>query len=342
VTRDISALRDVQLAPRVALARSGAETPRVPDQRDLDLRRAALGRVRELQRRYDDLVPLDALRQGFSFRDRRISLGSFYSGIFRAKEMAGPAALAIVTTPPKEGRPPPYEDEFDHATGRFTYRFRDPSSSSQAAIRQADADNRALLAAHELVVPLIYFRGIAPGQYAVVAPVFVTSFNDERRLVEFEAALPIADTGAEGLLSEPDLRRYATREALVRLHQHRFRAAVLHAYADRCAVCALREAALLQAAHIIDDRDPAGAATVVNGIALCAIHHLAYDRNLMGIDPDGMVHISRRLLDEVDGPMLSNGLQGFHGAAILQPRHREERPDPERLEQRFQQFASAA
>ena len=35
----------------------------------------------------------------------------------------------------------------------------------------------------------------------------------------------------------------------------------------------------LQAAHIIDDRDPGGAATISNGIALCAIHHLAYDRN---------------------------------------------------------------
>ena len=81
--------------------------------------------------------------------------------------------------------------------------------------------------------------------------------------------------------------------------------------------------------------------TVVNGIALCAIHHLAYDRNLMGIDPDGMVHIARRLLDEVDGPMLRTGLQGFHGAAILQPRRSDERPDPDRLEQRFAQFSAA-
>ena len=110
------------------------------------------------------------------------------------------------------------------------------------------------------------------------------------------------------------------REALVRLHQHRFRVTVLHAYRERCAACALREAVLLQAAHIIKDRDPGGAATIANGIALCAIHHLAYDKNLMGIDPRGAVHISRRLLDEIDGPMLRTGLQGFHGAAILQPR----------------------
>jgi len=84
-------------------------------------------------------------------------------------------------------------------------------------------------------------------------------------------------------------------------------------------VCALREADLLQAAHILEDRDPRGVAAVVNGIALCAMHHLAYDRNLMGIDPRGGVHISERLLREQDGPMLRSGLQGFHGTAILQP-----------------------
>jgi putative restriction endonuclease len=117
---------------------------------------------------------------------------------------------------------------------------------------------------------------------------------------------------------------------------------VLRAYSTRCAVCELREAVLLQAAHIINDAAPTGAATVVNGIALCAIHHLAYDRNLMGIAPDGVVHIAQRLLNEIDGPMLRNGLQGFHGAAILQPRQKDERPDPARLEIRFAQFAATA
>ena len=163
-----------------------------------------------------------------------------------------------------------------------------------------------------------------------------------RRIVRLEAALPTADATSAGLVSGPDMRAYATREALVRLHQHRFRVTVLHAYRGRCAVCELREAALLQAAHIIDDRDPGGAATISNGIALCAIHHLAYDRNLMGIDPGGAVHISRRLLREIDGPMLRNGLQGFHGATILQPRRAADRPDPERLGVRFERFQAVA
>lgn len=301
-----------------------------------------MDRVRVLQRRYDDLVPVAALRAGYIVGGQRISFGSFYSGIFRPKQMAGPAALCLVTAAPRLGRPAPYEDQFEEETGRFTYRFRDPQAGSRAAERQAEADNRALLAAYEHGVPVIYFRGIAPGQYAVVAPTFVVAVDPMRRLVELEAGLPIADMTPGGVVSDDDVRRYATREALVRLHQHRFRAAVLRAYAVRCAVCQLREASLLQAAHIVDDRDPIGTATIINGIALCAIHHLAYDRNLLGIDPQGVVHIARRLLDETDGPMLRNGLQGFHRAAILQPRRGDERPDPERLEIRFAQFSATA
>ena len=242
-----------------------------------------------------------------------MSFGSFYSGIFRPKQFHGPAALSVVTAPPKVGRPAPYEDEFDEDRGSFTYRFRTAKSASPEARIQAEADNRTLIAAHELGVPLIYFRGIAPAQYAVVAPAFVVAVDEQAKLVELQAALPIADTTPAGLVSDEDVRRYATHEALIRLHQHRFRAAVLRAYRTRCAVCRLREASLLEAAHIIDERDPRGHATVVNGISLCAIHHLAYDRNLLGIDPDGVV-----------------------------PRRDDERPDPHRLEVRFEEFSSVA
>ena len=314
----------------------------MPHPEDVELRQAALARVRELQRRFDDLIPLAALREGFPFRGARVSFGSFYSGIFRPKEMRGPAALALVTAPPKMGRDAPYEDDFEQATGKFTYRFRDPASPTTAALTQAEADNRALLAAFDEAEPLIYFKGFAPGQYMAMAPVFITAVDRVARLVEFEHGLPVADTSGAGLVSAPAVRRYATREALYRLHQQQFRSAVLRAYGERCAVCVLKEAALLQAAHIIDDRDPLGTPEVINGLSLCAIHHLAYDRNLLGIDPEGVVHIAHGLLEKTDGPMLKTGLQGFHGAAIVQPRRPDERPDPARLETRFTAFLAAA
>jgi putative restriction endonuclease len=134
----------------------------------------------------------------------------------------------------------------------------------------------------------------------------------------------------------------AHRTVKRRLHQRRFHVDVLRAYANQCTICSLRQRELVQAAHIVSDRSPEGIAAVVNGLALCAIHHLAYDRNLLGIDPQGVVHIAKRLRDEHDGPMLREGLQGFHGAAILKPRRPVDHPDPERLGVRFADFESVA
>lgn len=161
-------------------------------------------------------------------------------------------------------------------------------------------------------------------------------------MVTLQSALPVADLQDTGLQSAPDHRAYAMREVRTRLHQHHFRLDVLRAYRSRCAICSLREAALVQAAHIVEDPHEQGIAAVVNGLALCAIHHLAYDRNLMGIAPEGVVHIDTRLLQEIDGPMLKNGLQGFHGAAILKPRRKADHPDPERLAVRYERFRDAA
>jgi putative restriction endonuclease len=189
---------------------------------------------------------------------------------------------------------------------------------------------------------LVYFRALAPSQYLVVAPMFVTADDPAARAVVLEPGLPIQDMQPGGLVSGPEMRAYTTRETRIRLHQQRFKLEVMRAYRNRCAICALRERSLVQAAHIVPDVEPEGIAAVVNGLALCAIHHLAFDRNVLGIDPDGVVHIARRLLDETDGPMLRTGLQGFHGQAIALPRRPEDRPDPVRLEVRFERFEHAA
>jgi putative restriction endonuclease len=81
-----------------------------------------------------------------------------------------------------------------------------------------------------------------------------------------------------------------------------------------------------------------GVEEISNGLALCAIHHLAYDRNLLGIDPSGVVHIARGLREQSDGPMLREGIQSFHGKRISLPTAPIDRPDPERLAVRFELF----
>jgi putative restriction endonuclease len=296
---------------------------------DLELRQAAVARARELTQIYDDLVPLVRLREGFQFRGERVSFGSFQRGIHRSKLQRGLAALTVLTS-----FGDPYADGFDQAGAFFTYAYR------RGAIDQAD--NRALRAAFELQTPLVYFRALAPGQYLVVAPMFVTSDDPVARTVVLEPGLPVQDMQPGGLVSGPDVRAYATRDTRRRLHQQRFKLDVMRAYRHRCAICTLRERELIQAAHIVPDVEPEGIAAVVNGLALCAIHHLAFDRNLLGIDPDGVVHIAARLLREIDGPMLRTGLQGFHGAQIARPRREEDRPDAIRLQTRFERFVIAA
>ena len=156
---------------------------------------------------------------------------------------------------------------------------------------------------------------------------YVTADDPVAKVVVLEPGLPIQDMQPGGLVSAPDVRAYATRDARIRLHQQRFKLDVMRAYRHRCAICALRERALVHAAHVVPDVDP---------------EHRRRRRNLLGIDPRGVLHIADRLLREVDGPMLRTGLQGFHGEAIAVPRRPADRPDPRRLESRFDRFLRAA
>ena len=96
---------------------------------------------------------------------------------------------------------------------------------------------------------------------------------------------------------------------------------------------------LLDAAHVVGDPEPTGTPDVANG-SLCSIHHRAFDQHLVGIAPDYRVHVSRRLLDDEDGPMLDL-LKRFAGERIELPRRRALQPDPMRLAQRFESFVDA-
>jgi putative restriction endonuclease len=87
--------------------------------------------------------------------------------------------------------------------------------------------------------------------------------------------------------------------------------------------------------------DVRGEPVIPNGLSLCSIHHRAFDQDLVGISPDYTVHVSRRLLDEEDGPMLEL-LKGFHARPIDLPSRQPWHPDRERLAARFERFLSSA
>jgi putative restriction endonuclease len=133
-------------------------------------------------------------------------------------------------------------------------------------------------------------------------------------------------------------RQYVTATTRLRLHQRSFRDRVLRAYQERCAICRLRHQELLDAAHILPDGHPKGEPVIPNGLALCKLHHAAFDKNILGITPDLKVDLRLDILQEEDGPMLKWGLQHFQGTDLHVPRIKELRPDRGFLEERYALF----
>jgi putative restriction endonuclease len=276
----------------------------------------------------EDVPYANGLDRGFPFRGKRVPYLNRQKGIYRSAAQSGPAALSIQTSAKS-----PYDDEI--LADGFAYAYR--------AGDENQADNRALRAAYELQVPLVYFIGTRPGWYKPLFPCFVRADDPIARRVTITPGAMVGpiDEPEPVPLKDPLERRYAVRETRVRLHQARFRGRVVPAYDSRCAICSLKELRLLDAAHIVGDLELSGEPTVRNGLSLCSIHHRAFDQNLVGVSPDYLVHVSRRLLDDEDGPMLAL-LKGFHATPLHLPTRATNRPDRERLEARFSRFLELA
>ena len=76
-------------------------------------------------------------------------------------------------------------------------------------------------------------------------------------------------------------------------------------------------------------------------MALCKIHHTAYDVNILGVSPDYRVHIRADVLLEKDGPMLRWGLQEMDGAGLWLPSSEGQQPNREFLAERYERFRAA-
>ncbi len=202
------------------------------------------------------------------------------------------------------------------------------------------ADNRWLREAYENRIPIIYFLGIAPGRYQAMLPAFISGWD--AKALKARVAFGVPDQDALAPPENALERRYALRAVKQRLHQASFREAVITAYNRRCALSGLPEALLLDAAHIISDKDEKlGQPVVPNGIPLSKIHHAAFDAHLIGIDADYKLHVAEPLLVQNDGPMLE-ALKRLNGGMIYLPNRAKDRPDLDRLAQRYERFKAAA
>jgi putative restriction endonuclease len=301
---------------------------------DSQVRQRAFAFLDELRDVHGNPLPHGALVRGFDINGVRVPLMG-PSGIFKPAVLPD-APLSIMTVAPNPRKPRPYDDAIGQdGVIHYKYRGTDPSHP----------DNRGLREALRRQLPLVYFVGLVPGRYHAEYPVYIVGDQpgelsflvrvDDQRLV----SVPVPG------VAEPstELRReYVTVLAQRRIHQEEFRARVLRAYRECCAVCCLRHVELLEAAHILPDKHERGDPLVANGLALCKIHHAAFDGNILGIRPDLVVEIREDILEEEDGPMLRHGLQELHGQSlIIIPRAAELRPDPERLEERYRAFQRA-
>ncbi|MCK6546260.1 HNH endonuclease [Myxococcota bacterium] len=299
---------------------------------DAELRAAAFAFLDAAIRREGDTLSWRTLNHEFFFRGELIKLVAPSRGIHKPAQLAD-APLSIVTAPPKPGRSAPYEDALD-ADGVLTYHYQGDDPDRY--------DNRYLRTAFVRRLPLVYFIGIAKGLYLPLYPVYIIEDRVDELLFRVSTSQPVsALVTTIDRVAEPT-RRYGEVTVLSRLHQAAFRQRVLRAYQEACAICRLRRVELVEAAHILPDRHVRGIPTVDNGVALCRLHHAAFDRLLIGIRPDLVVEVREDVLAEKDGPMLEHGLKAIDRQKIWVPGRAAERPSRAALEERYEMFKTGA
>ena len=297
---------------------------------DTRVRNAAFDWLAEQVSIHDDVLPRATLAQGFQLDGRRVPvIGP--QGIFKPRLMQIPLSI---TTAPKG----PYDDAIgsDNLL-RYRYRGIDPNHRDNVGLRFAMSNG----------LPLVYLHGIIPGRYLAMWPVYV--IGDAPETLTFSIAIDDAvhadlfpqTQEATGGIAEVR-REYVTSVARRRLHQRAFRERVLLAYRNQCALCRLRHSELLDAAHIMPDAEPEGEPIVRNGIALCRLHHAAFDRFFLAVRPDRIIEVRRDILEESDGPTLQHAIQGLHGQPIVLPRRSVEQPAVEFLAERYERYLEVA
>ena len=299
---------------------------------DLQVRWAAFNWLSEQVNSHgEDVLPRKLLEQGFEFQGQRIPLVA-PQGIFKPQILDLPISI---TTAPKG----PYDDYFGKDNFLiYRYRGTDPNHRDNVGLRKV----------FELKRPLVYFHGIDPGKYLATWPVYIIG-DDQSNLtfkVAVDDAVPAFEYAETSISNQiagvSDARHaYLTATVKVRLYQRAFREKVLDAYRSQCSFCRLKHRELLDAAHIIPDTYPEGKPIITNGIALCKLHHSAFDSFILGVTPDYIIQVREDVLEEEDGPMLQYGLQGLHKTKLILPSSKNNWPSKDSLAWKYDKFTRA-
>ncbi len=312
------------------------ETPLTPigyqSTLDAQIRMAAFKHVQKIcqTQHYLEWADID---KGFIFNGERILLSSRALGIFKPKQMEH--VLSIKTVLPRGNRKVWYQDqelvhrEILHSEESVDYSFMGKNPNK--------INNQWLKEVYHKQIPIIYFIGVAPAKYQAVLPTYVINWNSETLSARICFGLYNETHLFEPQINSQPLQKYAMRQTKQRLHQAKFRAAVMEAYDYRCTFSGLPAGELLDAAHIVPYGEFVSKPIVTNGLALSKLHHEAFDRHLIGLDRNYKIHVSKHLLNKQDGPQLEV-LKNLHERRIILPKHKLDRPDQELLDSRFEKF----
>jgi len=117
-------------------------------------------------------------------------------------------------------------------------------------------------------------------------------------------------------------RRVAVSSVSRRLRDARFRKSVLTAYGYRCAFCGVA-LNLTDAAHIVPVSHEKGVDRTFNGLALCSLHHRAYDQSLVTLWEDYTIRVNEaaegRLMAVGRGAGAKEFREGLYPAILLPP-----------------------
>ncbi|HEX2652875.1 MAG TPA: HNH endonuclease [Xanthobacteraceae bacterium] len=129
-----------------------------------------------------------------------------------------------------------------------------------------------------------------------------------------------------------DARRRLIVSRIVRKYRAAdFRKRVLTAYRHRCAMCGI-QLELIDAAHIVPVAATESSDETRNGVALCKLHHAAYDRNFVSFDENLRIEVSTYERTRLDDAQRTDGLEGFEDTLrdrLLAAAHNRDRPSPE-------------
>lgn len=137
----------------------------------------------------------------------------------------------------------------------------------------------------------------------------------------------VDDKEVEQTIAEP--RRFAVVSVRQAIRDRGFRNRVLRAYGYSCAMCGI-QLSLIEGAHILPVEHPEGTDGTDNGVALCALHHRAFDRALVTFDNGFHIRVNENKVEDLKTHDRTDGLESFKTALrtkIALPANRHDWPN---------------